>query len=54
MKKLIKTNARREEEEGEQQPPIQEAPLGPEETEAQQRERLKADIRAHNVNVSFT
>lgn len=49
----IKTNAGREEEEGEQQP-RQEASPEPEETEAQQRERLKADIRAHNVNMSFT
>lgn len=34
------------------QPPNQKE--AQEETEAQQRERLKADIRAHNVNVSFS
>ena len=47
---LIKANV----EEQQQQPPTQAAAGQEEETEAEQRERLKADIRAHNVNVSFT
>ncbi len=41
-------------EEGEEAEEVQEVEEGQQPTEEQQREQLKADIQAHNVNVTFT